>query len=101
MNSNEYKDFFKKMLIYNSDEFIRKIEDIVSWAAAIRGGIGDIEKLSLRREANVLTRLFFRDTALENAHATYSEEILTYDFVKNLLDETSQELAESLIMRHD
>jgi hypothetical protein len=101
MNSNEYKDFFKKMLIYNSDGFISKIEDIVSLAAAIRGGIGDIKKLSLRREANVLTRLFFRDTELENAHATYSEEILTYDFVKNLLDETSQELAEWLIMRDD
>lgn len=100
MDSND-KDFFKKVLINNSDEFISKIESIVSWASGIRGGIGKIEKLSLRREANVLTRLFFRDTNLENAHATHSDEILTYSFVEELLDETSQELEEWLIMRDD
>ncbi|MDG5789785.1 hypothetical protein QA612_20205 [Evansella sp. AB-P1] len=95
------KDFFKKVLINNSDDFISKIEEIVSQASAIRGGIGKKEKMSLRREANVLTKLFFRDTNLENAHATHSDEILTYTFVENLLDETSQEFEEWLIMRDD
>lgn len=101
MNSNEFEDFFKKMLIYNSDEFISKIENIVHSAASCRGALENIEKMPHRREANVLTRLFFRDTDLEHAHATYSSEILTYGFVENLLDDISLELAEWLIMRND
>ncbi len=76
MNSNEFEDFFKKMLIYNSDEFISKIENIVHSAASCRGSFRKIfEKMPHRREANVLTRLFFRDTDLEHAHATYSSEV--------------------------
>lgn len=97
---NKFKDTLKGLLINNSEEFITTIVGSLFLASSIDSeSLINNEKIPVRREANVLTRLYFRDTDLENAHATLSSEILTYNFVENLMDNESINLNEWLIMR--
>jgi len=99
----EKKIFIDKLILFlpnNTKEFIQQIANLIELGAKM-GNVDfeSVERTSTRREANVITAYFLRNTELEEVHATSGTEILNKAFLNGLLHKYQGTFEEWLIMR--
>ncbi|WP_373446060.1 hypothetical protein [Salinicoccus bachuensis] len=85
----------------NEEWFIDKIIHIIKMGEMMNLNLINVDSVSIRSEANVITAVCFRNTQLENIHASNSPEKLTKDFMTTLMVTSSGMLTEWLIMREN
>ncbi|WP_227938413.1 hypothetical protein [Alkalihalobacillus deserti] len=96
---SDVENLLKEVMYRNSEEFIEKEVMWVLKMGCMFGAENVTEPPTLRKEANVITAFCFRNTELENAHASNTEEELTDRFVDKLMLQSSKRLGEWLKMR--
>ncbi|WP_085508993.1 hypothetical protein [Thalassobacillus devorans] len=101
MDKKAFMDKLEHFLPNNSKSFLDKMVNIIELGSKMGTQFNDIETTSIRREANVMTAYFFRNSELEEVHASNGTEVLNSNFLDELIYSNSALFQEWLEMRED